>query len=113
MKLPLADLAVVDAAKVRHYLLSPSHPVGRHKARYFATLGYRASTAELFVRDIRSLARRGDAIELSTTPYGIKHRVGGMLRGPAGLSAWIETIWIIRPDDPRPHLVTAYPGGRP
>lgn len=113
MQLPLADLAVIDVAKVHHYLLSPTHPVGRHKARYFATLGYRASTAGLFVRDLRSLARRGDAVEQSATPYGTKYRVGGMLRGPAGMSAWIETIWIIRPGDPRPHLVTAYPGVKP
>ncbi|GJG85381.1 hypothetical protein tb265_05620 [Gemmatimonadetes bacterium T265] len=39
MKLPNAERAVVDPAKVRDYLLSPDHPVGESKARFFATLG--------------------------------------------------------------------------
>jgi hypothetical protein len=42
MPLPNADRAVVDKAKVRGYLLSPAHPVGRFKARFFVSLGYTA-----------------------------------------------------------------------
>ena len=41
MKLPNADAATVDDAKVRDYLLSPEHPVGRFKARVFRSAGYR------------------------------------------------------------------------
>jgi hypothetical protein len=40
MKLPFAENAVVDAEKVRDYLLSRLHPVGRFKAVFFAGLGY-------------------------------------------------------------------------
>ena len=40
MVLPQAEHAVVDAAKVRDYLLSHEHPVGRFKAVFFETLGY-------------------------------------------------------------------------
>ena len=40
MLLPGADRAIVDAAKVRDYLLSPEHPVGRFKAVFFGALGY-------------------------------------------------------------------------
>jgi len=47
MKLPNADRAVVDLAKLRDYCLSPDHPRGRHKARVFATaLGLTADHAE-------------------------------------------------------------------
>lgn len=42
VKLPNAELAVIDAAKVRDYLLSESHPVGRFKAAFFKGLGFRA-----------------------------------------------------------------------
>jgi len=35
-----AEHAVVDPAKLRDYLLSPEHPVGRAKARYFTALGF-------------------------------------------------------------------------
>ena len=40
MKLPNASRATIDAAKLRDYLLSPAHPVGRFKAPFFAALGY-------------------------------------------------------------------------
>jgi hypothetical protein len=34
--LPNSERAIVDEAKVRDYLLSPSHPVGRFKAAFFS-----------------------------------------------------------------------------
>jgi len=39
-KVPNHDRAVIDERKVRDYLLSPVHPIGRHKARFFYRLGY-------------------------------------------------------------------------
>lgn len=38
--LPYADRAVVEPSKVRDYLLSASHPIGRFKAAVFFALGY-------------------------------------------------------------------------
>ncbi|MFI5307497.1 MAG: DUF6883 domain-containing protein [Polyangiales bacterium] len=40
MKIPGAELAIVDPEKVRDYLLSPTHPVGKFKSVFFAALGY-------------------------------------------------------------------------
>ena len=40
--LPNADSAIVDEEKLRGYLLSPNHPVGRFKARFFFALGFSA-----------------------------------------------------------------------
>jgi hypothetical protein len=37
--LPHAELATIDPAKLRDYLLSPSHPVGRFKATVVDALG--------------------------------------------------------------------------
>ena len=59
--LPGAQHAVVEPAKIRDYLLSTSHPVGRFKAVVFFSLGY---TTEDWVKlhdDILSLARNGEA----------------------------------------------------
>lgn len=39
MRLPAAQLAIVEPAKIRDYLLSPEHPVGRYKASFFNALG--------------------------------------------------------------------------
>ena len=38
MNLPNADRAVIDARKVRSYLLSRSHPIGRFKAAFARAL---------------------------------------------------------------------------
>lgn len=40
MKLPRAEEVQIDARKVRGYLLSQSHPVGRFKARVLAAVGF-------------------------------------------------------------------------
>jgi hypothetical protein len=39
MKLPEAQQAVITAAKIRDYLLSTSHPIGRFKEPFFAKPG--------------------------------------------------------------------------
>jgi hypothetical protein len=40
--LPNAHLAEIDPEKLRGYLLSSEHPVGRFKARFFTALGFSA-----------------------------------------------------------------------
>ncbi len=56
MLLPSADKAIVPIAKLRDYLLSPNHPVGRFKAQWFRTLGYTQDAAAILERDIKSIA---------------------------------------------------------
>jgi hypothetical protein len=40
VKDPDWEKAEIDPAKIRDYLLSLTHPVGRFKAPFFAALGY-------------------------------------------------------------------------
>ncbi|MFO0327747.1 MAG: DUF6883 domain-containing protein, partial [Gemmatimonadota bacterium] len=42
--------------KVRDYLLSPEHPVGRFKARVFAAAGYRREAWQQLREELRALA---------------------------------------------------------
>ncbi len=58
MKLPAAERAVIAPAKIRDYRLSTSHPVGRFKAPFFASLGY---TIANWPRLEEDLAVSGDA----------------------------------------------------
>ena len=48
MKLPHHDDVQIDIRKVRDYLLSPVHPVGRFKARVFKALGFDVATTDAF-----------------------------------------------------------------
>jgi hypothetical protein len=61
MKLPEAQRAVIAATKIRDYLLSTSHPVGRFKAPFFVSLGYTIADWQRLEQDLLVLAGSGDA----------------------------------------------------
>jgi hypothetical protein len=46
--LPNADNAIIEPSKIRDYLLSATHPVGRFESVVFNSLGYTADNWELF-----------------------------------------------------------------
>lgn len=71
-KLPNADRAVVDHAKIREYLLSAAHPVGRFKARFFFSLGYASDQWERLRDDILGIGKSGGVSSETATPYGRK-----------------------------------------
>ncbi|MCB9878925.1 MAG: hypothetical protein H6835_15120 [Planctomycetes bacterium] len=110
MKLPDAERAVVDDAKVRDYLLSPSHPVGRFKAQFFARLGYSQDEWESLATDLKRHAFDGESKELDPSPYGRKFETRGRLAGPTGRAADLICIWIILVGTDAPKFVTAFPG---
>jgi hypothetical protein len=110
MKLPGFDRAVIDRSKLRDYLLSPFHPVGRFKATFFLSLGYsRDDWARLEV-ELRELIASTDAVPEEQGKYGMKYTVRGTLRGPKDATRDIVTIWIILNGEDFPRFVTAYPG---
>lgn len=108
MKLPHADDVRIDERKVRGYLLSESHPVGRFKARVFAALGFDGSAAQTFTGELRRLAAAADVSEVVETPLGQKYVVPGDLRGPLG-TAPVLTVWFLERGQERVRLVTVRP----
>ena len=111
MKLPNAENAVIDSEKLHDYLLSPSHPVGRFKAAFFSSLGYTQENWRQFEADLRRQHLSKDAILHQETSYGRKYEIHGKIRGPAGKTRGIISVWIILVDEDVPRFVTAYPGG--
>jgi hypothetical protein len=110
VKIPGAERAVVDAAKVRDYLLSLEHPVGRAKARFFAQLGFsRANWSAL--RDQLQEFGGADAERGAATPFGQKYVVRGTIQGTVD-SAAVVTVWIVLRAEDFPRFVTAFPGTR-
>ena len=110
MKLPAAERAVIEPAKIRDYLLSTSPPVGRFKAPFFASLGYTSANWRRLDEDLRDLAISGDAELGKDSPYGQKYEIRGTLRGPSGKSAEVLTVWIVLFGGDVPQFVTAFPG---
>lgn len=111
MRLPNAEQAIVEDRKLRDYLLSPLHPVGRFKAALFAQLGYSQEHWHRLEQDLRAQHLTCDAEELGTTRYGKKYRIRAPLMGPNGKKVEMVSIWIVCQGEDRPRFVTAYPGG--
>ena len=110
MKLPEAQRAIIAAAKIRDYLLSTSHPVGRFKAPFFTRLGYTAADWKRLEQVLLGVADSGDAQPGRESPYGQKYEIRGTLNGPSGRSASVLTVWIVRFESDVPEFVTAFPG---
>ena len=110
MKIPAAERAVIEPAKIQNYLLSTSHPVGRFKAPFFASLEYTSANWRRLDEDLRDLAISGDAELGKDSPYGQKYEIRGTLRGPSGKSAEVLTVWIVLFGGDVPQFVTAFPG---
>ena len=108
MKLPGADQVRIDDSKVRGYLLSPTHPVGRFKARLFAALGFSEATADYFVAELRRIAADGEVHDVEDTEFGRKYTVPGDLQGPAG-TAQVLTVWILERGQTQVRLVSVRP----
>ena len=109
MSLPNADRAIIDAAKIRDYLLSEIHPVGRFKAAFFIALGYSTDRWELLRDDLLEVARGNPAASGKPSPFGQTFKVDGILTGPSGRSADVGSVWIIRATEDSPRFVTAFP----
>ena len=84
MKLPNAADAIIEADKLREYLLSPSHPVGRFKAAIFRSMGYSQDNWPQFEADLRMHHLSEDIAESVKSRYGVKYVIRANLKGPSG-----------------------------
>jgi hypothetical protein len=110
--LPNADEAVIDPAKLRDYLLSTTHPLGRFKARFFGALGFAADQWQELESAIRTQHLTQEAKSLPAMRSGQKFTIQAILTGPSGESAAVVSVWFIRAGETAPTFVTAYPGDR-
>jgi hypothetical protein len=108
VRLPNADAVEIDVRKVRDYLLSAKHPIGRHKARFFAAFGFTEASVTEFIAEIRRIAASEDVVSVEDTGLGRKYTVGGQLKGPLGTAA-IATVWIENRGKSFARLVTVLP----
>ncbi len=114
VKLPNPEGAVVEIEKVRDYLLSSTHPIGRLKAAFFMGLGYRAEDWGRLHKDLLNAAlvdaaTPGRFTRQRFTRHGNKYEIRATLIGPAGRSAIVLTVWMVRHGEDFPRLITAFP----
>ncbi len=111
MRLPSLQKAVIPEAKIRGYLLSASHPYGRHKAAFFSRFGFNAESWGLMAAALRALAEQRDVVRVDDTEFGTRYIIEGKLRAPDGRAPTVRAVWFIEKGEDRPRLVTVYPLG--
>jgi hypothetical protein len=109
MKLPRNEEAQVSDKKIRDYLLSEAHPVGKGKAGYFRALGYSEKNIVQLRDALVAMANTSEVTAVVNTPYGTKYVAEGDLVTPSGIGARICTVWILETEENTPRFVTAYP----
>jgi hypothetical protein len=109
MPIPGFEKAVIEPAKLRDYVLSEEHPVGRYKAAVFRKLGYTQGNWKELEKDIREQLLLLDPVREEPTPFGKKYEVKGKLKGPSGAAAAVVSIWLVKRGEEKPRFVTIYP----
>ena len=110
MLLPSGDRATIDPAKLRDYLLSPTHPIGRFKARFFTALGFAQERWWELEEAFRIQHLTQDAEPAGIVATGQKYMIRAILNGPSGQSGVVVSVWFIPAPGMAPRFVTAYPG---
>jgi len=108
-----SERAVIEPAKLRDYLLSVDHPQGRSEALYLSALGYERENWVQLATDIRQQILPLDARHTEDSLWGSKYEILGLLRGPNGREAWVQTIWIVLSGKTDARFVTLVPWKKP
>jgi len=111
MRLPNQQKVIIPEMKIRGYLLSSSHPYGRHKAAFFNRFGFRAKYWELLTSALRAHAALYEVAQVEETEFGSRYILEGPLKAPDGRAPIVRVVWFIEKGDDRPRLVTVYPLG--
>lgn len=109
MRVPNSENALVDIRKLRDYCLNPDHPVGKHKARTFASaLGLTADDAEILKTRLLEAVQTSDAEIGKLDEYGQRYTVDFEFEW-SGKQLEIRSGWIIKSDRTTPELTTCFP----
>ena len=109
MQLPNRLQAYIPSEKLRAYLLSETHAVGKAKAMFFRALGFDETNMHLLEHGLLTLAHSAPVQDVVPSLHGIKYVIEGVLDTPSGTAPRIRTVWILETGETNPRFVTAYP----
>lgn len=108
MQLPGGGDVEIDPRKLTDYALSPTHPVGKHKARLFASrLGLSQAGAPVLEAALRAAAASQEAVLIKSDDWGQRWQVDFMFQFGA-LSAMITSGWIVPADGSHTRLTSVF-----
>ena len=109
MKLPNANVALVEREKITSYLLDSSHRFGASKARFFMQFGFRVEDREMLAKAFREHAQRHEVSKETEKGFGPRYEIDAEIDAPDGRRLRIRTVWQLDRGQIAPRLITAYP----
>ena len=109
MKLPFADRAIVPERKVTAYLLSATHPTGRHKAAWLTKYGFAVEGWEALAGALKRHADMHEVVRTEDSLFGMRYVIEGPLETPDGRNPRARSVWFMESGESVPHFVTMYP----
>ena len=107
--MPRREEAVVPREKLQGYLLSESHPIGRHKAAALARAGFEMADWSDLEQQLLAIARSEQVVEVISGPHGAKYVIDGYIESANAEPMRMRTVWMVKEGQTEPRLVTAYP----
>ena len=112
MKLPNLGNAEIPDSKLRDYLLSSSHPYGRHKATFFRRFGFSVDSLQTLTLALLKHAEDHEVTVIEESPFGKRYTIEGSLITPDNRAPKVRAVWFIETGSELSRLVTVYPLGR-
>ena len=109
MKLPNAEAAVVERAKIEEYLLNVAHRFGASKARFFTHFGFHREAWEQLAQALLEHGQKHELKRTRKTGFGPRYEVEGKLNCPNGRRPLVRSVWQMDEGEIAPRLITAYP----
>lgn len=109
MKVPNCQNAEVPESKIVNYLLSPGHPEGGPKARFFFECGFTVESWSVLASALIKQVNENDYVNAEKGKHGTKYIVIASIESPKGTTIAVKTIWMIAEGTQHPRLITAYP----
>jgi hypothetical protein len=105
---PFGNNVIISDAKLTDYILSRQHRVGANKARVFkAALGIDNTNALVLKEALLEAARTYRPVFSHKDAYGSHYAIAFEL-SYGKKSAFVRSLWIVKDDDMRAYLVSAF-----
>jgi len=92
--------------------LSPTHPDGRSKEKFFTAFGFSVEDCENFAKALLNHVADNDVTKIEDSPFGTRYAIEGTLLSPDGRNPVICSAWFIETGETIPKFVTSYPPKR-
>ncbi|MCY4527172.1 MAG: hypothetical protein OXB89_11270 [Anaerolineaceae bacterium] len=112
MKLPNAEHAVIEEAKITRYLLNLDSRDGHGKAKFFLAHGFSLARWYELEETLLWHAVAHNVVDVASGVDGTLYVIEGVANTPDGRSPYIRSIWFIESGQEIPRLTSAYPRSR-